>query len=143
MMILCISFNRLVLFFLSVGFLVLSFEVFLLHYQGLNEKKVMWTPIIFGLIGGILGIFSSVLFNRLTYYLSCLIMFMAIIVGTMGLYFHNQWRFPLFINFVLKGIPFPLESLTTVPPLLAPSAFIAMGSLGILLAIFMPWGKKD
>lgn len=133
--------NRLVVLFISFGFLVLSFEIYLQHYDQLAHKKIMWTPIIFGLVGGIVGLLITLLFNRLSYYLFFILMSISICVGTLGLYLHNRWRFPSFIDFLLHKKPFDFEILTTYTPLLAPSAFIAIGGLGILIAIFQRWGK--
>jgi len=131
--------NRLIVFFISIGFLVLAFEIYLQHYDLLPEKKIMWTPIIFGLIGGTVGILVSVFFNRLTYYLFLTLMFISICVGMLGLCLHNLWRIPKLINFLSNKEPFDIEIFTTYTPLLAPSAFVAIGGLGILVAIFQRW----
>ena len=134
--------NRLVVFFISIGYLVLAFEIYLQHYDLLSEKKIMWTPIIFGTIGGFTGLFITIAFNRFSYYLFIFLMFVSACVGTLGLYLHNRWRFPYFYNLLFhKGEKlFNFEILTTYTPLLAPSAFIAIGGLGILFAIFQGWG---
>lgn len=131
--------NRLIVFFISIGYLVLSFEIYLQHYDLLPEKKIMWTPIIFGLVGGIIGLLITLAFNKLSYYLFFVLMFISICVGTLGLFLHNRWRFPKFIDSLFHGKPFDFGILTTYTPLLAPSAFIAIGTLGILIAIFQRW----
>ena len=100
----------------------------------------MWTPIVFGTLGGITGLLIALFFNRLTYYLFFPLMFISVVVGTLGLYLHNRWRFPQLIGFLFQGQKFPFEILTTYTPLLAPSAFIAMGGLGILIAVYYRWG---
>lgn len=101
----------------------------------------MWTPIIFGIVGGFLGIFITLIFNRISYYSFYVLMICSIFVGMLGLYFHNRWRVPAFIDFLFHAKPFNFEILTTYSPLLAPSAFIAMGALGILIAIYEGWGN--
>ena len=134
--------NRLIVLFISIGYLVLSFEIYLQHYDQLQDKKIMWTPIIFGLVGGVSGIFITLIFNRLSYYLFFVLMIASIIVGTLGLYLHNRWRLPAVYDFLFQGKPFNFEILTTYTPLLAPSSFIAMGTLGISIAIYHKWGMR-
>ena len=133
--------NRLIVLFISLGLFVLSFEIYLQHHDLLPEKKIMWTPIIFGLIGGIIGLLITIIFNRLSYYLFFVLMLVSISIGTLGLFLHNRWRFPATMDFLFHGKAFDFSILTTYTPLLAPSAFIAMGGLGILVAVFQPWEK--
>ena len=133
--------NRLIVLFIGIGLLVLSFEVYLMHYEQLATKKIMWTPIIFGSIGGLSVIFISFIFNRISYYLFLIFMGLSACVGFLGLYLHNRWRFPAIINTLFFHKPFDFEVLTTYTPLLAPSAFMAIGGLGILVALLQRWDK--
>ena len=135
--------NRLIVFFISIGYLVLAFEIYTQHFDQLAEKKIMWTPIIFGVVGGIVGLIIAFYFNKLSFYFFHLLMFTSILVGCLGLYLHNRWRLPAFINFLFYKKPFDFQILTTYTPLLAPSAFIVMGGLGLLIAIFEGWGCED
>ncbi len=137
-----IRFNRLIVFFLATGLLVLAFEIFLQHYPLLNEKPATWIPIVFGSIGGILISLIVLIFNRLSYYLFLILMTISILVGTLGLYFHNRWRFPAIKDFIFNSKPFDFQILTTYTPLLAPSAFAAIGVLGIILALYYQWGNE-
>ena len=136
-----IRLNRLIVLFIGIGLLVLAFEVYLMHYDQLPNKKIMWTPIIFGSVGGLSVILISFIFNRISYYLFLIIMGVSICVGFLGLYLHNRWRFPAIINTLFFHKTFDFEILTTYTPLLAPSAFIAIGGLGILVALFERWDK--
>ena len=120
---------------------MLAFEVYLMHYDQLHDKKIMWTPIIFGSIGGFTVILVSLSFNRISYYLFLAVMGVSICVGSLGLYLHNRWRFPAIINTLFFHKSFDFEVLTTYTPLLAPSAFMAIGGLGILIALFERWDK--
>ena len=133
--------NRLIIFFISIGLLVLAFEIYLQHFDQLQEKPVMWTPIVFGFTGGLSGLLMTLIFNRLSYYSFLVLMTISILVGTLGLFLHNRWRFPSFSAFLFHGKPLDFEILTTYTPLLSPSSFIAIGGLGILVAIFNRWGN--
>ena len=137
-----IPLNRLIVFFLSLGFLVLAFEVYTMHYKQLPERTIMWTPIVFGVVAGISGFLITLIFNRFSYYLFCILMIISIGVGTLGLYLHNKWRFPAVIDFLFHNKPFSFELLTTYTPVIAPSCFIAMGGIGLIIAIYEEWGKK-
>lgn len=135
--------NRLVVLFIAFGLMVLAFEVYLQHYLRLSQKSIMWLPIIFGIVGGFLTLLIVIIFNNLCYYLFILLMTCSMVVGTLGLYFHNRWRFPEIVGYLFHGKPFDFETLITFTPPLAPSAFIAMGGLGILIAIFEGWLKVE
>lgn len=131
--------NRLIVLFIGTGLLVLAFEIYLMHYAQLSSKKIMWLPVIFGAIGGIGVISISIVFNRLSHYLFILVMLLSSSVGLLGLYLHNKWRFSSIFNSLFLHKPFDFEILTTYTPLLAPSAFMAIGGLGILIALFDKW----
>ena len=135
--------NRLVVFFISVGLFVLSFEIYLQHFDLLPQKKIMWTPIVFGLLGGTAGLLIAFVFNKISYYLFFVLMIVSICVGMLGLCLHNRWRLPALCDFLFYGRLFDFNILTTYTPLLAPSAFIAIGGLGILVALFQAWGERD
>ncbi len=137
-----ISFNRLVVFLIAVGYLILAWEIYLQHYDQLNEKKIMWVPIVFGLVSGFLGILITMSFQRVSYYLFVFLMSVSICVGGLGIFLHNRWRGVRFRDFLLYGKPFDFEILTTYTPLLAPSAFVAIGILGIMVAYYFPWYEK-
>ena len=136
------QFNRLIVFFIATGFFVLAFEIYLEHYNILNDKKLSRIPVIFGIAGGITTLLISLIFNRISYYLFFVVMSISICVGFYGLYLHNLWRFQAFANFFLHKGPLSFEILTEFTPLLAPSAFIAMGGLGILVGVFNSWGNQ-
>ncbi len=137
-----IQLNRLIVLFIGIGLLVLAFEVYLMHYDQLPTKKIMWTPVVFGIIGGASVILISFIFNRISYYLFLVIMMISICVGVLGLYLHNRWRFHAFADTLFLHKPFDFEILTTYTPLLAPSAFITIGGLGIIVALFERWDKR-
>ena len=124
---------------ISVGFLILAFEVFVMHYDQIFSKKIMWTPVIYGVIAGLLTFWIFLVFNKLSYYLFLCLMVGSCFVGLLGLYLHNRWRFPMFLDFLLYHKSFSFEMLTAYTPLFAPSAFIAIGGLGILIAYFEGW----
>ncbi len=134
--------NRLIVFFIATGFFVLAFEIYLEHHNILNDKKLSWIPVIFGITGGIITLLITLLFDRISYYLFFVVMIVSIFVGSCGLYLHNAWRFPAFADFLFHKKPFNFEILTQLTPFLAPSAFIAIGGLGILVAVFNSWGKR-
>ena len=137
-----ISFNRLIVFFLSIGLLILSFEVYLQHFDQLGQRKIMWLPIFFGLVGGLLGLLVLILFNKSSYYLFICLMVASCFIGTLGLYLHNKWRFHHFQQLLSNSSEFNFEILTTYTPLLAPSAFVAIGMLGLLVTIYYRWGDR-
>ena len=131
--------NRLIVLFIGIGLFVLAFEIYLMHYEQLSVKRIMWTPIIFGFAGGLTGIFIVIFFNKASYYLFIILMVLSSLVGTLGLILHNRWRFSAFTDLLLHHKSFPFEILTTYNPFLAPSAFIGISCIGLLVAIFEKW----
>lgn len=131
-----IQLNRLIIFFIGSGLLILAFEIYLQHYELLSNKKITWLPIIFGICGGVLILLIALFFNRFSYYLFFALMIISVLVGVLGLYLHNKWRLPALTGFLLHGKVFDFKILTTYTPLFAPSAFIAIGILGILVGSF-------
>ena len=134
-----IPLNRLIVFYIACGLLVFALEVYLQHYSRLQDTKIMWTPIIFGLTGGIMCLGVAIVFNRLSYYLFIILMNLSILVGLMGLYFHNKWRYPAFADLLFHAKALHMEMLTTFTPLVAPAAFIALGVLGLSVAFYEKW----
>ena len=66
-------------------------------------------------------------------------MTLSMVVGTLGLYFHNQLRVRLILSSLFSHTPINISFLATKPPLFATSSFIAMGLLGLLIALCLPW----
>ncbi|GEM_PF-3085225 len=132
-----IPFFRIIIFSLGIGLCTLAFEIYLQHFEVLSDKKIAWTPIVFGSIGGFVLILVSLFFNRFSLNLFVLCMFLSCLVGFLGLYLHNIWRFKSFKEFLFHGKSLDMGVLTSYTPLLAPSAFCAIGMLGILLFIYM------
>ena len=135
--------NKLLVLFISTGFIVLAIDIYAEHFNRLSDTKIMWIPIIFGIVAGLLGFVIVFLFNRISYILFLVLMFCSSLVGLTGLYFHNKWRFPMIKEFFLDGKVLDLPSFVTFTPLLAPSAFLAMAGLGLLIAFFEPWDKAS
>ncbi len=132
--------NRIIVLFVSIGFLALAIDIYAEHYQGLTQSKIMWIPIIFSLIAALSGFFITIIFNRFTYYYFTFLMFISAIVGSMGLYFHNKWRFEMLKKVFLKTEYFDFGVFVSMTPILAPLAFIALAMLGFTIAFFEPWG---
>lgn len=129
--------NRLIVLFISIGFIVLAFEIYLVHYIHIKANNYFaYIPIVFGFVAGSIGCLIFLLFNRVSFFVFNVLMLLSNVVGLLGLYFHNKWRFPD----ILKN-PLDMELLTVFTPVIAPSAFCAMGALGLLIAYFEPWGK--
>jgi len=137
-----LNLNKLIVLFISIGYLVLATDIYAEHFNRLPESKVMWIPIVFGLTAGLLGFLIVLVFNKASYFIFLALMFISSFVGMAGMYFHNQWRIPMIKEF-LSGKHLDLASFVSFTPLLAPSAFLAMAGLGFLIAYFEPWGFED
>lgn len=135
--------NRLLVLFISVGYLVLAMDIYAEHFNGLSVKSVMWIPVVFGVIAFVLGVLVFVFFNKVSYYLFIILMGLSSIVGILGLYFHNKWRYPMIVEALLNPKSLDLGALVSFTPILAPSAFLAMAGLGILISFFEPWYKEE
>lgn len=135
--------NRLLVLFISIGYMVLAMDIYAEHFNGLSVKSVMWVPIVFGIAASVLGIVVFIVFNKFSYYLFIVLMFFSSIVGLLGLYFHNKWRYPMVLEAIKKSQSIDFSSFVSFTPILAPSAFLAMAGLGILICFFEPWYKEE
>lgn len=135
--------NRLLVLFISFGYLILAMDIYAEHFNGLSVKSVMWIPIIFGVVASILGILIFILFNKFAYYLFIVLMLCSSVVGFLGLYFHNKWRYPMIVEALFHSGAIDFNALVSFTPIFAPSAFLAMAGLGILICFFEPWYKEE
>ena len=135
--------NRLLVLFISMGYMVLAMDIYAEHFNGLSVKSIMWIPIVFGSVASILGILVFILFNKVSYYLFIVLMFLSSVVGLLGLYFHNKWRYPMVLEALFHSGIIDFSVLSSFTPIFAPSAFLAMAGLGFLVICFEPWYKEE
>lgn len=125
------SMNRLILLLVAGGFLFLFVETLIEHQDVLPHERPAFIPIIASLIGFILTLLTvqswkESLISLLKYYL-----IITVLVGIGGLFFHNESRFEG-EDRAAEISSEEVEDDGAEAPILAPSAFIGLGVLGLI-----------
>lgn len=120
---------------LGVGFLGLTADVFLEHYFAIRSiRPQQWIPIVFGPLAGAIALVTAWRFEAMTLKLFRIASWVSTGVGALGLYFHAQ---AMARNFESFSESFDWQWLFGVlphaPPLGAPTAFVGMGVVGLLV----------
>jgi hypothetical protein len=122
------SLERVVILFVSLAYMMMWIQVGLLHYRQNFHHKAMWSPIItspllFG--SGILLTFYNVMWTSTLF---IVLLFIGMIVGLVGFYFH--WK-----GVGLRVGGYALRNFLVGPPVVLPLMFTAIAVLG-LVAVF-------
>ena len=120
--------TQLVLFYLSINYLIVFLDVFIAHALNRFFPSFEWVPIIFSPIAALSAILlllrpkpgRAKLFNML-------ISFIGVVIGILGFGFHLQGA--------SAGDVISFAGLTSGNPVFAPLAFVALGSIGILTTL--------
>lgn len=120
--------TRLLLFYLSVNYLIIFIDVFIAHSENRFFPIYEWIPIYFAPIAAL----SAILLGRRPktrwiWILNTLVNFIGVVIGILGFGFHLQGA--------SAGDVVSFAGLTSGNPVFAPLAFIALGCIGILTAL--------
>ncbi|MDP4160557.1 MAG: hypothetical protein Q8911_12505 [Bacillota bacterium] len=123
-----ISKTHLILFYLSINYLIVLLDVFIAHALNRFFPSYEWIPIIVSPIAALSAILLLLrpkpgwipIFN-------ILISFIVVVVGILGFGFHLQGA--------SAGDVISFAGLTSGNPVFAPLAFVALGSIGVLTTL--------
>jgi hypothetical protein len=120
--------TRLLLFFLSVNYIIVLVDVLIAHAENRFIPSYEWIPIIYCPVAALC---SVILLLRpkpgFTKIISILIHSLGVIIGILGFGFHLQG--------VSAGDVVSYSGLTSGNPVFAPLAFVASGSIGIVTSL--------
>jgi len=123
-----ISKTRLILFYLSLNYLIVFVDVFIAHALNRFFPVYEWIPVIFSPIA---ALFAILMFLRPKpggiSILNIFINFTGVVIGILGFGFHLQGA--------SAGNVVSFAGLTSGNPVFAPLAFVALGSIGILTTL--------
>lgn len=132
---LALQIKRWLLGALGLGFLGLTVDVFLEHYFATRSiRPQQWIPIVFGPLAGAIALVTAWRLEAVTLRLFAYTSSISIGVGGLGLYFHGQAMARNFESFSeIFNWQWLFGVLPHAPPLGAPTAFVGMGVLGLLV----------
>ncbi len=127
--------KRWLLVALGLGFGGLTVDVFLEHYFAIRSIRAQqWIPIIFGPLAAATALVTAWRFAGVMLRLFAVASWVSIGVGLVGLYFHGHAVTRTVDTFSeLLDWQTLLGILPHAPPLGAPTAFVGMGVLGLLI----------
>lgn len=120
-----------VILFIAFTDLVLAFEAYISHFQVLDSMFITKLPIVFGLISFFVNIFLAFKNDELSKLALKFMMVLSCVVGFVGCYFHNKWRFVYIYKAITTSVVFDYKVLLEYTPPLAPLAFCGVGLLGL------------
>jgi hypothetical protein len=120
-------FARLVLVFVSLAFLLVWAQVFLMHARSNFHRREQYVPVLEAPVLVLAGAWLVLLPSQVAYVVFLLLHALAVIAGLFGFYLH--WRA---VAAHVGGIN--MRNLMGGPPVVLPIVYSALAGLGILAA---------
>ena len=121
--------NKLLVLITTIGFAFLLSDTTIEHWKTFRQEIMTYIPLIFSLVGLILGIIVVFFWKEKLIYWFQILLFVSIIIGVAGLYFHIE-PFEEEINLTTEEIEH--EANEKEKPLLAPLSFTRIAVIGLL-----------
>jgi hypothetical protein len=123
------SLNRLLVLFTTIGFAFLLADTTIEHWPAFEEELIVYIPLVFCLIGLVLGIIVIIKWKERLIRWFQILLFASLIVSAAGLYFHIEEEEDE-INLTTEEREH--EENEKDKPLLAPIAFGGVAIIGLL-----------
>jgi hypothetical protein len=120
---------------LLAGYLFLMLDIRFEHREVITETWQGWIPIAFSGLMILFGPLSLWFFEKGGKYLLAAAYLLSLIVGMVGIWFHSDGKLPARLDELLSVWQHfdPQAHHKHYPPILAPLAFLGLGTIGILL----------
>jgi len=123
---------RLLMLCLSGAFFGLMCDVRIEHVEVVHHRSITWTPILFAGVMTVACFVSTVWWNRATKRVMVPLFALAILIGAVGFYLHNDGQVLGVVKTVIAAWTNSHMQHEDAPPHLAPMAFSGLGALGLL-----------
>lgn len=84
------SLDRIVIFLVGLGYLMISIQVTLFHYRQNFRHPTMWVPVFGGPLTGVCAILLALINSRILLGLFQVLLWTTLIAGIAGFYFHYR-----------------------------------------------------
>lgn len=118
-------FERVVLLFTGLAFVMIWLQVSLLHWGGAFHKWQMWVPVVYGIVLAIVGIGMAISLTPTTVIAGLILFGIGVLGGLAGLYYHLRA-----IGYYILG--HNIRNYIAGPPPVLPAVFAAMSAFGML-----------
>jgi hypothetical protein len=126
---------RLLMFGLSGAFFGLMCDVRIEHVEVVHHRSITWAPILFAGVMTVACLISTIWWNRTTKRLIIPLFVLAVVIGGVGFYLHNDGHVLGVVKTMIAAWADPHMQHEDAPPHLAPMAFAGLGALGLLTCI--------
>jgi len=124
-----LTLNKLLVLVTSIGFSFLLLDTTIEHWKTFKQEIMTFIPLIFSLVGLLLGIIVVISWKEKLIYWFQIMLFVSIIVSVAGIYFHIE-PFEEETNMTAEEIEH--EANEKDKPLLAPLSFTGIAVIGLL-----------
>jgi hypothetical protein len=127
--------SRVLILVLAGAFVGLMFDIRVEHVDAVREHRIAWLPIVYSGFMTFACAAAFVFWNKTTRLIMLPLFFLALIIGGMGFYFHNNGDFREVIKTSITAWTDGTMNHSDGPPQVAPLAFAGLGALGILSSL--------
>jgi hypothetical protein len=126
---------RVLILILAGAFVGLMADIRVEHVEAVRDHSIAWVPIIYCGFMTIACLVAFVFWNPTMRRIMLPLFLLALVVGGMGFYFHNQGNFKRVIKTSVNAWTDPNMEHSDGPPQVAPLAFAGLGVIGILASL--------
>ena len=126
---------RLLMFGLGGAFFGLMCDVRIEHVEVVHHRSITWAPILFAGVMTVACFVATVWWNRTSRRLMIPLFVLALVIGAVGFYLHNDGHIFGVVKTMIAAWTDPHMQHEDAPPHLAPMAFAGLGALGLLTCL--------
>jgi hypothetical protein len=127
--------TRVLILILAGAFASLMIDIRVEHVDVVREQSVAWLPIIYSGIMTIACLLAFLFWNKSARRVLLPLFLLALIVGSLGFYFHNHGHLKKVIVTSVNAWTDPKMKHSHAPPPLAPLAFAGLGAIGVFASL--------
>jgi hypothetical protein len=126
---------RFLILILAAAFAGLMIDIRVEHVDIVRERSIGWLPIIYSGFMMIACLIAFFVWNKTARLAMLPLFLLALVVGSMGFYFHNHGDFKKVATTSTRAWTDPKMKHSHAPPPLAPLAFAGLGVIGIFASL--------
>jgi predicted signal transduction protein with EAL and GGDEF domain len=129
------SLARILILLLAGAFVGLMVDIRIEHVEVVHEQPIAWLPILYSAFMTIACLVAFIFWNKTARRAMLPLFLLAILVGSLGFYFHNNGDLKKVIATSFRAWTDPKMEHSDAPPSLAPLSFAGLGVIGILASL--------
>ncbi len=130
-----LTLGRILMIALAGGFAGLMMDIRVEHVEAVHENRIAWVPIFYSAFMAVASTIAFVGWTRRSRIVISCFFLLAVGVGAIGFYFHNNGNVKKVITNSIRAWVDPKMEHSEGPPMVAPLAFVGLGMIGTLAAL--------